>query len=174
MEAVNTEPSVGDVQVLEDPSTVTVVAPPKGPPGVVEGSKMEIDGDKAENNLSSGPGEDGSDTTDGGGSGRNKQQVNGDKVKTEGGGSAKVSESSAEEGPIPLSAPIQKLISREIEVPNKKPRVDLQSVPTRQYLDQTVVPILLQALAALSKERPPEPIDYLSSYLLKHKSKYEN
>jgi protein dpy-30 len=58
-------------------------------------------------------------------------------------------------------------------VPTKKPRIDLQSVPTRQYLDQTVVPILLQALAALSKERPPEPIDYLASYLLKHKSKFD-
>ncbi len=58
-------------------------------------------------------------------------------------------------------------------MPTKKPRIDLQSVPTRQYLDQTVVPILLQALAALSKERPPEPIDYLASYLLKHKSKFD-
>ncbi len=28
-----------------------------------------------------------------------------------------------------------------------------QSIPTRQYLDQTVVPILLQALSALAKER---------------------
>lgn len=35
----------------------------------------------------------------------------------------------------------------------KKTRVDMQSLPTRQYLDQTVVPILLQALSALSKER---------------------
>jgi len=60
-----------------------------------------------------------------------------------------------------------------MEVPTKKTRVDLQSVPTRQYLDQTVVPILLQGLAALSKERPPDPIDYLAAYLLKNKSKYE-
>lgn len=36
---------------------------------------------------------------------------------------------------------------------SKKSRVDMQSLPTRQYLDQTVVPILLQALSALSKER---------------------
>ena len=32
-------------------------------------------------------------------------------------------------------------------------RVELQSLPTRQYLDQTVVPILLQALLVLAKER---------------------
>lgn len=35
----------------------------------------------------------------------------------------------------------------------KKARVDLQSLPIRQYLDQTVVPILLQALSTLAKER---------------------
>ncbi len=68
----------------------------------------------------------------------------------------------------------QKIIAKELEVPAKKSRVDLQSMPTRQYLDQTVVPILLQGMAALSKERPPEPIEYLAAYLLKHKQKYDN
>lgn len=55
----------------------------------------------------------------------------------------------------------------------KKTRVDLSSLPTRQYLDQTVVPILLQGLSYLSKERPPEPINALAAYLLKHKSTYD-
>jgi len=57
--------------------------------------------------------------------------------------------------------------------PAKLSRTDLQSVPTRQYLDQTVVPILLTGMAALSKDRPAEPIEYLADYLLKHKSKYD-
>lgn len=35
----------------------------------------------------------------------------------------------------------------------KRPRVDVNSLPTRQYLDQTVVPILLQAVTQLNKER---------------------
>jgi len=39
------------------------------------------------------------------------------------------------------------------DITTKKSRVDLQSLPTRQYLDQTVVPILLQALSTLAKER---------------------
>jgi Dpy-30 motif len=43
------------------------------------------------------------------------------------------------------------------EPPRKKPGVDLQSLPTRQYLDQTVVPILLQALSTLAKERYRNP-----------------
>lgn len=34
-----------------------------------------------------------------------------------------------------------------------KQKVDLQSLPTRAYLNQTVVPILLQGLAVLAKER---------------------
>uniref|UniRef100_A0A183EMG1 Protein dpy-30 homolog n=1 Tax=Gongylonema pulchrum TaxID=637853 RepID=A0A183EMG1_9BILA len=48
------------------------------------------------------------------------------------------------------------------------------AIPTRQYLDQTVVPILLQALGALAKERPPNPIDYLANYLLKEKERFAN
>uniref|UniRef100_A0A3Q2P1W1 Dpy-30 histone methyltransferase complex regulatory subunit n=1 Tax=Fundulus heteroclitus TaxID=8078 RepID=A0A3Q2P1W1_FUNHE len=38
-----------------------------------------------------------------------------------------------------------------------KQKVDLQALPTRAYLDQTVVPILLQGLSVLAKERwvPP-------------------
>lgn len=59
------------------------------------------------------------------------------------------------------------------EVQMKKTRVDLSSLPTRQYLDQTVVPILMQGLSYLAKERPPEPISALAAYLLKHKSTYE-
>ncbi|KAJ9578763.1 hypothetical protein L9F63_005021 [Diploptera punctata] len=55
----------------------------------------------------------------------------------------------------------------------KKSRVDLQSLPTRQYLDQTVVPILLQALSTLAKERPPDPINFLAGYLLKNKTQYD-
>ncbi|PAA58473.1 hypothetical protein BOX15_Mlig006458g1 [Macrostomum lignano] len=54
----------------------------------------------------------------------------------------------------------------------KKPRVAVQALPTRAYLDQTVVPVLLQGLAVLSKERPPNPIEYLAAFLLKNKDQY--
>ncbi|MBN3292815.1 DPY30 protein, partial [Polypterus senegalus] len=55
-----------------------------------------------------------------------------------------------------------------------KQKVDLQSLPTRAYLDQTVVPILLQGLSVLAKERPPNPIEFLAAYLLKNKSQFED
>lgn len=54
-----------------------------------------------------------------------------------------------------------------------KQKVDLQALPTRAYLDQTVVPILLQGLSVLAKDRPPNPIEYLAAFLLKNKSQFE-
>uniref|UniRef100_A0A8C8TWM7 Protein dpy-30 homolog n=1 Tax=Peromyscus maniculatus bairdii TaxID=230844 RepID=A0A8C8TWM7_PERMB len=55
---------------------------------------------------------------------------------------------------------------------SSKQKVDLQSLPTRAYLDQTVVPILLQGLAVTSG--PPNPIEFLASYLLKNKAQFED
>ncbi|XP_072163920.1 protein dpy-30 homolog [Diadema setosum] len=75
-----------------------------------------------------------------------------------------------------LTENVQKIIATEkAEVEKQsRPKVDLQSLTTRNYLDTTVVPILLQAMSALAKERPPNPIDYLANYLLKNKDQFEN
>lgn len=55
-----------------------------------------------------------------------------------------------------------------------RPKLDFASLPTRQYLDQTVVPILLQGLSWLAKTRPEDPVTELSKYLLEHKSEYDS
>ncbi|KAL7674729.1 hypothetical protein ACOME3_001005 [Neoechinorhynchus agilis] len=55
----------------------------------------------------------------------------------------------------------------------KKATPDIQALPTRAYLDRTVVPILLQALSQVARERPQRPIEYLATYLLSNKAKYE-
>ena len=47
-------------------------------------------------------------------------------------------------------------------------KLNLQALPIRAYLDQTVVPLLLDGMSALVKERPPNPVEWLASYLLKH------
>lgn len=48
----------------------------------------------------------------------------------------------------------QKIISDEKDaIDTKRARNDVKWMSTRPYLDQTVVPILLQGLIALSKER---------------------
>ena len=46
----------------------------------------------------------------------------------------------------------------------------LETLPIRAYLDQAVVPLVLQALSALAqeKDKPENPIDYVAEYLLKH------
>merc|ERR1739838_1167558 len=71
-------------------------------------------------------------------------------------------EAPAESAP-PVSEDVQKLVDHERDAteaaPKKTPRVELQSLPTRAYLDQTVVPILLQGLSQLAKERPPNPVE---------------
>eukprot|EP00039_Didymoeca_costata_P009186 m.121378 g.121378 ORF g.121378 m.121378 type:complete len:84 (+) comp14390_c0_seq5:254-505(+) len=48
---------------------------------------------------------------------------------------------------------------------------DPKTIPTRDYLDSTVVPLLLDGLAQLSQERPNDPIDWLIAYLTKNKPK---
>ncbi|TKR61083.1 hypothetical protein L596_028243 [Steinernema carpocapsae] len=59
-------------------------------------------------------------------------------------------------------------VSSDAPVSEKK-----DSVPTRQYLDTTVVPILLQGLATLAKERPSNPIEVLAEYLMKNKDRFQ-
>ncbi|CAB3223869.1 unnamed protein product [Arctia plantaginis] len=84
---------------------------------------------------------------------------------------------SKDEPPSKIPESVRKIISMEKENEtnsNRKSRIDLNALPTRQYLDQTVVPILLQGLSSLAKERPPDPINYLAAYLLKNKSTFES
>jgi len=52
--------------------------------------------------------------------------------------------------------------------PQRKGDSGLQALPIRAYLDQTVVPVLLQGLSELSKERPANPIEWLGQYLLRN------
>lgn len=37
-----------------------------------------------------------------------------------------------------------------------------------QYLDHTVVPILMKGMQQLCREKPDDPVAYLAAYLLKH------
>ncbi|CAH8474096.1 unnamed protein product [Heterobilharzia americana] len=45
---------------------------------------------------------------------------------------------------------------------------------TRAYLDRTVVPVLLKGLNMIAKERPPNPIEALATFLMQHKEETEN
>jgi len=73
-----------------------------------------------------------------------------------------------------VQSPVPPISTTPPRSQSKKPKVDLTSVPTRQYLDTTVVPILLQGLSALAKERPAKPISFLANFLLDKASEYDD
>uniref|UniRef100_A0A3Q3WL30 Dpy-30 histone methyltransferase complex regulatory subunit n=1 Tax=Mola mola TaxID=94237 RepID=A0A3Q3WL30_MOLML len=64
---------------------------------------------------------------------------------------------------------IERMVDNEKGSTKKKSkqRVNLQALPTKAYLDETVVPILLQGLSVLAKDRPPNS---LTAHLLPHES----
>jgi len=85
-----------------------------------------------------------------------------------------VAEPQALSGDAPATQ-LQDVVKSEKEAVSKAPKnVELQSLPTRAYLDQTVVPILLGGMSTLAKERPPNPIEFLASYLLKNKEEFKH
>ena len=45
---------------------------------------------------------------------------------------------------------------------------NLNNTSIRSYLDKTVVPLVLQGMAEVAKERPENPIKYLVDFLMKH------
>ncbi|KAF9172563.1 hypothetical protein BGX21_001568 [Mortierella sp. AD011] len=47
-------------------------------------------------------------------------------------------------------------------------RSEIAAMPIRPYLDQTVLPVLLEGMKQLAKERPQNPLEYLGHYLLNH------
>lgn len=53
-------------------------------------------------------------------------------------------------------------------------REKLLQLNTRSYLDETVVPTLMQALAACSRERPEDPVDYVARFLIKNNPKNQS
>ena len=49
-----------------------------------------------------------------------------------------------------------------------KPQQNINSLPITAYLDQTVVPLVLQGMGEVAKERPENPIKHLAEFLMKH------
>ena len=69
---------------------------------------------------------------------------------------------------------LQDLAKNERDNLNGKPASamklsELQTMPSRQYLDETVMPLLSTGLERLIEERPPNPVDWLATFLLKNK-----
>ena len=58
--------------------------------------------------------------------------------------------------------------TKKVEKSEAKQQQNINSLPIRAYLDQTVVPLVLQGMAEVTKERPENPIKYLAEFLMKH------
>ena len=52
---------------------------------------------------------------------------------------------------------------------NLRPFTEAKAVPVRQYLDETVVPVLRQGLRELVKQRPEDPFEFLGNYIKANK-----
>eukprot|EP00568_Trieres_chinensis_P007947 CAMPEP_0183308184 /NCGR_PEP_ID=MMETSP0160_2-20130417/20330_1 /TAXON_ID=2839 ORGANISM="Odontella Sinensis, Strain Grunow 1884" /NCGR_SAMPLE_ID=MMETSP0160_2 /ASSEMBLY_ACC=CAM_ASM_000250 /LENGTH=166 /DNA_ID=CAMNT_0025471967 /DNA_START=58 /DNA_END=558 /DNA_ORIENTATION=- len=68
----------------------------------------------------------------------------------------------------------QPVKSQAAAVAAAQKNMNMQALPIRAYLDQTVVPILLDGMSELVKERPHNPIEWLASYLLQHDPQKSN
>ncbi|XP_055339472.1 dosage compensation protein dpy-30-like [Paramacrobiotus metropolitanus] len=49
----------------------------------------------------------------------------------------------------------------------RKTPEELAKLPTRSYLDETVVPCLLVGMSELARQRPARPLEYLAKFLLR-------
>jgi len=45
---------------------------------------------------------------------------------------------------------------------------DARNLPMHVYLDELVMPLLIQGMSELVEDRPEEPVEWLSTYLLKN------
>lgn len=76
----------------------------------------------------------------------------------------------------PISGKARVDANRQAEAllhPKPKAWAYLRTLPAREYLDETVVPLLLSALTQLDRERPPNPVEWLALYLMQEKPKLE-
>jgi protein dpy-30 len=54
---------------------------------------------------------------------------------------------------------------------NIQGQLNLQALPIRQYLEETVVSLLVNGLTQLVKCRPEDPVEFLAAYLMKNNPK---
>ena len=45
-------------------------------------------------------------------------------------------------------------------------KMESEELPVRSYLDSTVVPLVIEGMKLLAKERPANPVEYLGMFLL--------
>ena len=48
------------------------------------------------------------------------------------------------------------------------PKISLDPLEIRSYIDGAVMPVLIESLQKLTEEKPPNPIEFIAKYLLEN------
>ena len=75
-------------------------------------------------------------------------------------------------GPPPLPGHILQIIEHELASPTVPSPADVQAYPTTAYFNQTVIPIIIEGLSLVARERPTKPIEYLAAFLMKNRERF--
>lgn len=75
-------------------------------------------------------------------------------------------------GPPQLPPHILQIIDHELASPNVPSLADIQAYPTAAYFNKTVIPIVIEGLAIVARERPKKPIEYLAAFLIKNRERF--
>jgi protein dpy-30 len=75
-------------------------------------------------------------------------------------------------GPPRLPSHILQIIDHELASPNVPSLADVQAYPTTAYFNKTVIPIIIEGLAIVAKERPKNPIEFLAAFFIKNKERF--
>ena len=76
------------------------------------------------------------------------------------------------ENPPQLPSNILQIIDHELNSSDAPSLADIQAYPTQAYLNKTVIPIIIEGLSLVAKERPKKPIEYLAAFLIKNRERF--
>lgn len=71
-----------------------------------------------------------------------------------------------------LPSHILQIIDHELNSPSPPSLSDIQAFPTTAYFNHTVIPIIVEGLAIVARERPKKPIEYLAAFLIKNRERF--
>lgn len=77
-------------------------------------------------------------------------------------------------GPPQIPSNLLQIIDHELSSSssNIPSLADIQAYPTAAYFNKTVIPIIIEGLAIVAKERPKKPIEYLAAFFIKNRERF--
>lgn len=75
-------------------------------------------------------------------------------------------------GPPQLPSHILQIIDHELSSSNVPSLADIQAYPTTAYFNKTVIPIIIEGLSIVARERPKKPIEYLAAFFIKNRERF--